>query len=77
MIPLIFPNVPYKIPQSSQTESSRFPRNTPSPWTPPPFKNQKKSVETKLRDFLGFSLGVPGMPGVYPVSKRKGESPGA
>ncbi len=30
VIPLMFP----KVPQSSQTESSGFPRNIPSPWTP-------------------------------------------
>ena len=31
VIPLIFPHVP----QSSQTESLGFPRNTPSPWFHP------------------------------------------
>ena len=32
VIPLIFP----KVPQSSLPEPSGFPRNTPSPWAPPP-----------------------------------------
>ena len=30
VIPLIFPNVPCSVPQSSQTESLGFPRNSPS-----------------------------------------------
>ena len=39
VIPLILP----KVPQSSPPERLGFPRNTPSPWTPPPKKNPTKT----------------------------------
>ncbi len=43
VIPLIFP----KVPQSSQTESLRFPRNTPSPWTINPTCKRNTSISRR------------------------------
>ena len=38
-----------KVPQSSQTESLGFPRNTPSPWTPRDPKKNPITKETKTQ----------------------------
>ncbi len=50
VIPLIFP----KVPQSSQTESLRFPRNTPSPWVLPPLKKEPGSQSLPMIAMFKF-----------------------